>query len=30
MRKIAGLYQNFIKEREEDFQEYCTGGNKMK
>ena len=30
MRKIAGLYQNFIKEREAEFTEYCTGGDKMK
>ena len=30
MKKIAGLYQNFVKEREAEFQEYCTGGNRMK
>ena len=29
MRKIAGLYQNFIKEREAEFKEYATGGDKM-
>lgn len=30
MKKIAGLYQNFVKEREAEFQEFCTGGNRMK
>lgn len=29
MKKIAGLYQSYLKEREEDFQEYCTGGDKV-
>lgn len=29
MKKIAGLYLNYTKEREEEFQEYCTGGNRM-
>ena len=29
MKKIAGLYQNYVKEREEEFKEYCTGGDKM-
>lgn len=30
MGKIAGLYHNYIKEREAEFQEFCTGGDKMK
>lgn len=30
MSKIAGLYHNYIKEREAEFQEFCTGGDKMK
>lgn len=30
MKKIAGLYQSYLREREEEFQEFCTGGNKMK
>ena len=29
MSKIKGLYQNFIKERETEFKEYATGGDKM-
>lgn len=29
MSKIKGLYQNFIKEREKDFKDYVTGGDKM-
>lgn len=29
MKKIAGLYQSYLKERAEDFQEYCTGGDKV-
>lgn len=29
MKKIAGLYQNYVKEREAEFKEYCTGGDKM-
>lgn len=30
MKKIAGLYQNYVKERDAEFKEYCTGGDKMK
>lgn len=30
MRKIARLYRSYIREREEDFNEFLTGGNKMK
>lgn len=30
MSKIAGLYHNYIKEREAEFQEFCTGGDKVK
>lgn len=30
MKKIAGLYQSYLREREEEFQEFCTGGHKMK
>ena len=29
MSKIAGMYHNYIKERNEEFQEFCTGGLKM-
>lgn len=29
MRKIAGLYHSYLNERAEDFQEYCTGGDKV-
>lgn len=29
MSKIAGLYHNYIKERTAEFQEFCTGGDKM-
>ena len=29
MKKIAGLYQSYLKERQEEFQEYCTGGDKV-
>lgn len=29
MSKIAGLYHNYIKEREAEFQEFCRGGDKM-
>ena len=29
MSKIAGLYHNYIKEREKVFQVFCTGGDKM-
>lgn len=29
MSKIAGLYHNYIKEREKEFQVFCTGGDKM-
>lgn len=29
MSKIKGLYQNYTKEREQDFKEYMTGGDKM-
>lgn len=29
MRKIAGLYQSYLKEQQEDFQSYCTGGDKV-
>ena len=30
MKKIAGLYHSYLKEREEEFQEFCSGGNTMK
>lgn len=30
MKKIAGLYQNYVKEREAEFHEFCTGGDKVK
>ncbi len=30
MKKIAGLYQSYLRKREENFNEYLTGGNKMK
>ena len=30
MKKIAGLYQSYLREREEEFQEFCTGGDKLK
>ena len=29
MKKIAGLYQNYRKELQEEFQDYCTGGDKV-
>ena len=29
MRKIAGLYQSYLKEQQEEFQDYCTGGAKV-
>ena len=29
MKKIAGLYQNYVREREAEIKEYCTGGSKM-
>lgn len=29
MRKIAGMYRNYIKEREQDFNDFVTGGDKM-
>lgn len=29
MKKIAGLYQSYLREREEEFKEYCTGGDKL-
>lgn len=30
MKKIAGLYQSYLREREEEFKEYCTGGDNLK
>ncbi len=30
MSKIAGLYQSYLRERTEEFQEYCTGGDQLK
>lgn len=30
MSKINGLYRSYCKEREEEFKEYCTGGDKLK
>lgn len=30
MKKIAGLYQSYLRERAEEFQEFCTGGDKLK
>lgn len=29
MRKIAGMYRNYINEREQEFKEFTTGGDKM-
>ena len=29
MKKIAGLYQNYVREREAEFKDYISGGNKM-
>ena len=29
MKKIAGMYRNYVKEREEEFSEYISGGDKM-
>lgn len=29
MKKIAGLYQSYLKEQQEEFQDYCTGGDKV-
>ena len=29
MSKIKGLYQNYLKEKTEDLQQFCTGGEKM-
>ena len=30
MSKIEGLYQNYKKEQTEEFQDFCTGGDRMK
>ena len=30
MNKIAGLYHSYLREREEEFKEYCTGGDNLK
>ena len=30
MSKIKSLYRSYCKEREIEFQEYCTGGDKLK
>ena len=29
MNKIAGLYQSYLREREDEFREYCAGGDKL-
>ena len=30
MNKIAGLYHSYLREREMEFKEYCTGGDNLK
>lgn len=30
MSKIKSLYRSYCHEREEEFKEYCTGGDKLK
>ncbi len=30
MSKITGLYHNYCKERAEEIQEFCTGGDHLK